>query len=313
LSLRDRLSALRLATRGAPLASETVQAWLARLGQTPRLVEMLWEPLALAALNQPIGVAAAAPFAEVIDRMLRGRNGASLAVPRVPLDELFAHPARAFIEAHGGLVRTQTPARLVFEGNAARVHVGDERLTARAVIAAVEWNALERLCPDPPAGLRPIWQAAGATAASAIVSAHLWLDRRVMDVPFVGLPRRPWQWVFDVGATWGAPTQLSFVASAADGMPEQTNEALIESALAILREVTPKAREATLQHGLVVRERRATFSVAPNAPPRPGNQTDVPGFFLAGDWIGTRLPATIESAATSGHAAAGAAARHLSL
>ena len=126
----------------------------------------------------------------------------------------------------------------------------------------------------------------------------------VLDVPFVGLPRRPWQWVFDVGATWGRAHQLSFVASAADGMPEQTNEALIESALAILREVTPKAREATLRHGLVVRERRATFSVAPNAPPRPANQTGVPGLFLAGDWIGTSLPATIESAAASGHAAA---------
>jgi squalene-associated FAD-dependent desaturase len=313
LGFRDRLSALRLATRGTPHPAETVRAWLRRLGQTPRLVEMLWEPLALAALNQPIDVAAAAPFAEVIDRMVKGRDGASLVLPRVPLDELFARPAQAFVEAHGGVVRTQATAQLAFEGDAVTVRVDRQPLTARAVIAAVEWHALDRLCPEPPASLQPVWQAAAATTASPIVSAHLWLDRQVLDVPFVGLPQRTWQWVFDVGAIWGGPSQLSFVASAADGMPEQSNDALIESALALLCDVTPRARNAVLRHSLVIRERKATFSVAPGAPPRPANRTAVAGFFLAGDWIGTTLPATIESAAASGHAAALAAARHLSL
>ena len=37
--------------RGSP--GETVENWLVRNGQTPRLREMLWDPLALAALNQP--------------------------------------------------------------------------------------------------------------------------------------------------------------------------------------------------------------------------------------------------------------------
>jgi thioredoxin reductase len=39
-------------------------------------------------------------------------------------------------------------------------------------------------------------------------------------------------------------------------------------------------------------------------------QTPVPGLYLAGDWIDTGLPATIESAVRAGHrAAAGAWAR----
>jgi uncharacterized protein with NAD-binding domain and iron-sulfur cluster len=42
-------------------------------------------------------------------------------------------------------------------------------------------------------------------------------------------------------------------------------------------------------------------------PPRPGTRTPVPGLYLAGDWIDTGLPATIESAAMSGHRAAHAA------
>jgi len=53
-----------------------------------------------------------------------------------------------------------------------------------------------------------------------------------------------------------------------------------------------------------VREKRATFSVAPGQPPRPEPRTPIPGLFLAGDWIDTGLPATIEGAVRSGHSAA---------
>jgi predicted NAD/FAD-binding protein len=48
--------------RGFMPGQETVREWLTRHHQTPRLIEMLWEPLAVAALNQSIDVAAAAPL-----------------------------------------------------------------------------------------------------------------------------------------------------------------------------------------------------------------------------------------------------------
>jgi len=58
----------------------------------------------------------------------------------------------------------------------------------------------------------------------------------------------------------------------------------------------------------VVREKRATFSLAPGQPKRPETITPVKGLVLAGDWIDTGLPATIESAVVSGHRAAAAIA-----
>src|SRR5688572_1159945 len=147
LGWADKVSALRLAARATPLPSETVEGWLARHGQTRRLIELLWEPLALAAMNQPIDVAAAAPFAEVVSRMLRGRKGASLALPDVALDQLFAQPARAFIEARGGQVRTHAKAQLLFDADhVPAVEVEGQRVRSRVVIAAVEWHALEKLC-----------------------------------------------------------------------------------------------------------------------------------------------------------------------
>ena len=58
----------------------------------------------------------------------------------------------------------------------------------------------------------------------------------------------------------------------------------------------PAIRQARLVRATVVREPRATFSLAPGQPARPPVQTAVRGLYLAGDWIDTGLPATIESA-----------------
>jgi zeta-carotene desaturase len=78
-----------------------------------------------------------------------------------------------------------------------------------------------------------------------------------------------------------------------------------------LTEALPAVRGAELRRAVVVREKRATFSVAPGQPRRPGVETVIPGLFLAGDWIDTGLPATIEGAVVSGHRAAAAVFRFL--
>jgi len=83
-----------------------------------------------------------------------------------------------------------------------------------------------------------------------------------------------------------------------------TNDALIALALHELREALPESREARVQRASVVRERRASFSLAPGQPARPGTRTNVERVLLAGDWIDTGLPATIEGAALSGRLAA---------
>ena len=55
----------------------------------------------------------------------------------------------------------------------------------------------------------------------------------------------------------------------------------------------------------IVRERRATFAATPEQNAlRPPAETPWRNLFLAGDWIATRLPATLESAVRSGYRAA---------
>ena len=141
-----------------------------------------------------------------------------------------------------------------------------------------------------------------------IVTVNLWYDRVVMDDPFVGLPGRRMQWVFDKRRVFGeSASHLSLVASGADALVEEDADSLIAAAAAEVAASIPGARDAILRRGTVVREKRATFSVAPGQPSRPAVRTSVRGLFLAGDWIDTGLPGTIESAAIAGHRAAAAA------
>src|SRR5262249_39841486 len=136
----------------------------------------------------------------------------------------------------------------------------------------------------------------------------LWFDKPLVDEPFVGLPGRAMQWVFDKRAIFGGSTShLSLVSSGAEAIVSLPNEQLAAMAHAELLETLPAARAARLVRSSVVRERQATFSLAPGQPERPQTRTPVTGLFLAGDWIDTGLPATIESAVRSGHAAADAA------
>ena len=320
LTWRDRFATARmdraLRPSCAPLQTETVRAWLVRHGQTARVIEVLWEPLALAALNQPVDVAAAGPFATVLARMFTGnKSNAALALPRVPLDEALVDPAREYIERHGGEVRTGVPARIEMgssRSGAVRVTLKDASLEAGTVICAVPWHALPDVLRGAEAGLARIVASAATTSASPIVTVNLWFDRRVLGGKLVGLPGRRMQWAFDKGLVFdGRATHVSLVSSGAEDIVSADNDEIVDEALRELREVLPGVSHARFIRGLVVRERRATFSLAPDQPPRPGTETTVPGLMLAGDWIDTGLPATIESAVESGHRAAACAWSHL--
>jgi uncharacterized protein with NAD-binding domain and iron-sulfur cluster len=175
------------------------------------------------------------------------------------------------------------------------------------VVCAVPWHALARTLDPAPAALAAVVASASATASSPIVTVNLWLDRRVTSVPFVGLPGRTMQWIFDKRQAFGdGASHLSLVSSGAEAIVSQSNSELVEVALTEVRDALPAARNATLIRAIVVREKRATFSLAPGQPQRPQTVTPVRGLLLAGDWVDTGLPATIESAVMSGHMAAAA-------
>ena len=301
-------------------ADATVEAWLNAHGQSPTLAEWLWHPLALAALNQSPSIAAAAPFVRVLGELFSSDpSSAAVGLPAVPLDELAGVPAKAFIEGRGGAVHQRAPARIELDdrGAIAGVYAGDTRFETARVVSTVPWFAFGRLfARGAPPALTQIADRAAATQSSPIVTVNLWLDGPVLEPGerFVGLVRGPGQWVFDKRTMWDERAgHVAVVASGADSIARMDNAEATETMMRQLRRLLPRVEARKLLRSVVVREHRATFSLAPDAPPRPapGAVSGLPGFYLAGDWTDTGLPGTIESAVVSGHRAAEAALRDM--
>ncbi|MEO6223213.1 MAG: FAD-dependent oxidoreductase, partial [Vicinamibacterales bacterium] len=289
----------------------TVVEWLRQHGQPSSLCEWLWYPLAYASLNQDPAVAAAQPYVRVVAELFGSTPGASsIGLPSVPLDELYAEPAARYIEAHGGSVRRKVGARvdLAPARGHHRVSVGEQVLSASAVISAVPWYAIARLWTGPiPARLAAIVDSATRLESAPIVTVYLWFDRPIMSERQIGLVGTAFHWVFRKDVDTRRLFLVTLVASGAEGLLRQSNEELAALAERDLRACLRGAAGASCLRSLVVREARATFSLAPDAPERPPAATPVPGFFLAGDWTATGLPGTIESGVMSGHLAADAA------
>jgi squalene-associated FAD-dependent desaturase len=327
LSIADRLGArkiagvLRAARRDGPAvvaarvgASDTVSSWLAAHGQSARICEWLWHPLAIAALNQSPEVAAAGPFVRVLCELFGPRaTDSAIALPRVPLDELYAVPAARFIEARGGSVQLKSPARIETDRDSiVAVQIGETTVRTARVVSSVPWHALGRIWKTGvPAALTGVVADAERMASSPIVTVNLWFDRPVMSSRFVGFVGGEMHWAFDKSAIFGTSAgHISIVSSGADGLVRQDNATLMELAVGnYLERTLPAVRSAKLLRSVVVREPRATFSLAPGGPPRPGPGTALRGFYLAGDWTDTGLPGTIEGAVVSGHKAAEAILR----
>jgi len=270
----------------------------------------LWHPLAVAALNQQPEDAAADAFVRILAEMFApDPKAAAVVLPVRPLHEMYAEPARTFITAHGGEVRTSALARVnVRAGRIEGVEVRGELMPASTVVAAVPWFGLGALFGSaaPPA-LEAILAGVAGMTPMPIVTVNLWYDRPVMTEVFAGLPGRTMQWVFDKRLAFGeSASHLSLVASGATAIVGEGNDALAQLAAREVEASLPGARGQWPVRATVVREKQATFSLAPGQPARPGTRTPIDGLFLAGDWTDTGLPATIEGAVVSGNRAAAA-------
>jgi hydroxysqualene dehydroxylase len=327
LSVKLQAARLGLAVRfGARPEGLTLAEYFARCGQGEAARRLLWDPLALAILNEPPERAAAVLFHRVYrEAFLRDRRSSRLVFLRRGWAVLLDRVARYF-EGRGGVVRRGTRVESIVLGGDGRARGArtaarprereaiasgargrDGFEAADAVVCAVTPYALASILPADLLGRAP-FDALERFGGAPIVSVDLWLDRVVVDRLMLGLRDSEVEWVFDKGRLFGregAPQHLSFIVSAAYRSAPKPNAELVAAAEAALRRYFPAMKDATVQRELVLREPKATFASSPELERlRPGPQTGVPGLYLAGDWTATGLPATIEGAVRSGEAAA---------
>lgn len=310
-----RMMAMRRIQRKR-LESSTVAVMLRDLKQSGHACECFWYPLAIATLNEEPDKASAALLAEVWGRAFFGRRRDSAFVySKVGLSELYCQAAEDFIHERGGMVASRMGVEtLEMDGGhtVGCVRLRDGRkLEAANFIAAVPNGALLAMLPEEIQA-QSFFARLAELKPSPIICVHVWLDRDVTDCPFVGFIGTTTQWLFNkreiLDHNAGEPGgYLSFVISGARALVERSNEDLLDQVMDDLHRMIPSSREAKLIKALVIKEKQAT--IAPNCEShqlRPTAATPINNLFLAGDWIQTGLPATIESAVVSGRAAAAA-------
>jgi squalene-associated FAD-dependent desaturase len=289
-----------------PVAAMTIEQWLDRAGQSDELKRSFWEPLAIAVMNERIGIASAKVFLHSLrTAFLDSTAGGALAFPAVGLSDLYVTPAIRFIEARGGRVLLGARA-LPLTASGERIAVvrlaGDEEIPCGAAILAVPSHKVSGLLPEGRLAER-LAKTAADVPSSPIVSIHLWFPANFMPMESLGLIGKRVQWLFNrrmLLQEEGAGGHVSAVISGAQSFVDWTNDRLVRTACEDLREVFGSA-VGHPGHAVVIREKRATFSCTPEVDAtRPGPGTPFRNLFLAGDWTATGFPATLEGAIMSG-------------
>lgn len=288
------LSALRFAFAGPEsTVRETV-------GNSGVLFERLWEPLAVAALNTSASTGAARLLWPVLrETFARGEEACRPLVARHGLSEAFVEPALRMLRGNGASIRFKKRLQAIEyrEGRARALDFGSETIPLEdgdSIVLAVPPVTAATLVPD----------LAVPEQSSPIVNVHFLLSRPAdlaPELPFIGLIGGTAQWLFLRDRI------ASVTISAGSDLVQEPGEVLaartwrdVAKALAMDPQVLPRYR--------VVKEKRATMAQTPSqVRRRPATACGYGNLFLAGDWIDTGLPATIESAIRSGESAARAA------
>lgn len=320
LAWQDKLSLARFSTTARwmdwSLDSDcSVSELLERFDQTPRLIQLMWRPLCLAALNTPPERASAQVFLNVLRDSLGARRRASdMLLPKVDLSALFPDAAAAYVTRHGGAVALGAKVNALQRGTDGwRLELGADTPSASGlpfdgVVLATPASQAAALL-DFAETARSAAQMAALTP-EAITTCYLQYDGAVrLAQPFFALiddaAAGQWgQFVFDRGQLDPAQAGMLAVVVSASGEAAQLGQAALTGAIAAqLAAALGRPDLAAPRWTQLITEKRATFACTPGLA-RPANASGLAGLALAGDYTASDYPATIESAVRSGVLAA---------
>ncbi|MGA7323440.1 MAG: hydroxysqualene dehydroxylase HpnE [Rhodomicrobium sp.] len=258
------------------------------------LYARLWHPLFLAALNTDPQEGSARLAGAVMRETLAKGGAACRPLVAEGLSAAFIEPAIDYLQARGNAIAFGSRVRDIAFGSerAKTLSIGEGNLVEIAegdsiIVAVPPWVA-ETLVPglEVPCEYR------------AILNAHYRIEPPRNCPKILGVINGTAEWIF------AFPNRLSLTISGADRLMDRPREDLAASLWHEVSQVT--GLPAELPPWQIVKEKRATFAATPDQDARrPDTKTRWRNLFLAGDWIQTGLPATIEGAIQSGERAAG--------
>ena len=277
------------------LSRMTVYDWLVKEKQDEQVMEAFWKILAIGALNTNIKNASAKMFVDILKEIfLNGNFAATILLPKYGLSETYCKPAKLFIERNDGTINLSSQVtELIYSETKIEKVVTTEKVydDFDFVISAIPHYALEKIIADESVINNP------GLNYSSILNIHIWLKENHLTKNFYGLIGSQVHWIFNKG------THLNLVISDADDLIKKDDEELFEMVCSELNKYVNLDKDMITGYK-VIKEKRAAFIPSNDIiNKRPLQQTGIKNLILAGDWVDTGLPATIESAVKSGREA----------
>jgi squalene-associated FAD-dependent desaturase len=291
--------------------TESLGEWLRRHKQTQGALDRFWRLVIASALNAEIDEIAMPYAAKVIRELfMNSAVAGSMGLSTVPLSELYA-PVTPYLEERGGSVLLNTHvegAEWDEETLQWMVRTRTGTLLSDFVVASLPFEGMAKLLPGlPPAdGVEELAGKIERHEHWPICSVHLWFDREITELDHAVLLDREIHWMFNQSRLQQrGGNYIELVVSATRAFAALSRDEAIKQTVRELEEFFPLVKEAKLEKAALVKEMHATFGVPPGIDAaRPGSESPWPNLFLAGDWVRTGWPSTMESAARSGHLAA---------
>ena len=293
---------------------ESLGNWLRRQRQTKGVIERFWRLVIASALNADLDSIALNYAAKVIRELfLNSAEAGSMGMSSVPLSDLYKS-ASDYLSQRGSTVRLNSNVEAASwdeDASLWSIKTRSETLTSEFLLIALPFEAMQNLLPHlPPAeGANALAHQIEQHEHWPICSVHLWFDREITDLEHAVLLDGEIHWMYNKSRLqpWrnlnGSYVEL--VISASRSFAALTREQAIEFSVKSLGQYFPEVKNAKLEKAALIKEMRATFGVPPGIDAaRPFVDSPWPNCFLAGDWIDTGWPSTMESAARAGHLAA---------
>jgi hydroxysqualene dehydroxylase len=303
---RAMLAMLRLGPSGREkLADVSFGQWLTEHSQPASLIDKFYELVLVSALNERCRDASAAYAIQVFQEgMLAHASAYRMGTPACPLGKLYETLPCKDVRLGTRMTAIQ------FQGpRAVGIELGNEIIKTDAIILAVNYPALEKWIPPDLYKQDSRFARLDQLQSVPILGAHLWFDRPVLSTPHAALMSGPMQWLFRKPNSDGRA--VHGVISAARDWVQRPKEECLELFTQQVRQTFPAAKDAKRERGVIIVEKRATFSPTPGVdhlrPTQSPPPAGISSLFLAGDYTRTTWPATMEGAVRSGYLAAEAA------
>ena len=301
----------------------TVQEWMRQRGIPDRVTDEVFLAMSKALNFIPPDKLSMQCVLIALNRFLQETHGSKIAFLDGSPTERLCEPLREYIEARGGVVRTDSPVTRILVNDdktvAGLLLRGNEVLTGDAYVNAMPVDAINKLTPPEWRSI-PYFEKMSKLRGVPVMNLHLWFDRKLSTVDNLIFSRSKLLSVYaDMSETCRGyasrnQSMLELVFAPAAGWLTRSDDEILQATLEELERLFPEeiAADGSLARVVkftCVKTPTSVYETLPGCEQlRPSQTSPISNFYMAGDFSKQRYLASMEGAILSGQLAAKAIA-----